>query len=257
MNVASTRWVWLAVALVAAVGCSSTDKEEEELLRELANLDKQTIYDRAETLYAEEEFEDARRYYSFVYDTFPNDPLGHKAALKVADTYAVKRDAVSLTEARLRYRDFANRYPNDPDRDYALLKLGQTFAANRMRPDRDLSTLEESLDAYNQLVSLYPDSRHAEMARTAIVELRQIMAEHEWQVATYYHRNLRWRAVVWRLEYLKQRYPDYARMDEVDALLATASDTVNATDEALAAYQDALAAAKPKGEDVDDVEQNE
>ncbi len=256
MNLTFSRWVALVVALVAAFGCASTD-QEEELLRELADLDKQTIYDRAEQLFEAADHEEARRYYSFVYDTFPNDPLGHKAALKVADTYAVKKDAVSLTEARLRYRDFANRYPNDPDRDYALLKVGQTFAANRMRPDRDLSTLEESLDAYNQLVSLYPDSPHAETARAAIVELRQILAEHELQVASFYHRNKRWRAVVWRLEYLKERYPDFARMDEVDALLATASEIVNATEEAIAAYQDALAAGKPSGETVDGVEQNE
>lgn len=251
-----SRSTWLVALLVVAAGCSSVTKEDE-LLRELANLDKQTIYDRAEALWEDEEYDEARRYYSFVYDTFPNDPLGHKAALRVADSYARKNDVGSLTEARLRYRDFANRYPNDPDRDYALLMLGQTYAANRKRPDRDLSTLAESLDAYRQLVSLYPDSAHADDARAAIVELRQILAEHEWQVARFYSRNKRWRGVKWRLEYLKETYPDYEKMDQVDELLAEAASIVDATDEAIAKYQEAVAKRRAEGENVDGVEESE
>ncbi|MCJ7753512.1 MAG: outer membrane protein assembly factor BamD, partial [Thermoanaerobaculales bacterium] len=138
----------LPLALLA-VGCKST-KKESDLLDSLANLDKETIYEQAEQLYSEKEYQKARDLFSFVYDTFPNDPLGHKAALRVADTYAVKTDVTSLTEARLRYRDFANRYPNDPDRDYALLMVGQTYSARKLRPDRDLSDIQEALAAYQQ-----------------------------------------------------------------------------------------------------------
>ena len=106
------------VLVLGAAGCSSA-KKEESLLDELANLDKGTLFNRAEELYSKGDYKEARELFSFVYDSFPNDPLGHKAALRVADTYAVKNDVTSLTEERLRYRDFVNRYPNDPDRDYA------------------------------------------------------------------------------------------------------------------------------------------
>ena len=200
--------------------------EESELLLELANMDKEAIYDRAEELFLEEEYSDARRYFSFIYDTFPNDPLGHKAALRVADTYAMKNDMTSLTEARLRFRDFANRYPNDPDRDYALLMLGQTYAGNKKRPDRDLSTLQESLDSYNQLIALYPDSSYVDLARERITELREILAEHEFQVATYYARNNRWRGVLGRMKYLDENYPEYSKSEEVQALMAEAQNFV-------------------------------
>jgi outer membrane protein assembly factor BamD len=140
----------------------------------------------------------------------------------------------------LRYRDFANRYPNDPDRDYALLMLGQTYAANRKRPDRDLSTLQESMAAYNQLITLYPDSPHVPEARECIAELREILAEHEFQVATFYSRNRHWRGVMWRLQYLKEKYPDYSRIDEVDELLATASQIISDREEAIAKFREEL-----------------
>ena len=198
-------------------GCSSTRSSDDEVLEELASLDKQTIFDRAEKLYADKEYVEARKYFSFVYDTFPNDPLGHKAALRVADTYAAKSDPTSLTEARLRYRDFANRYPNDPDRDYALLMVGHTYSSKKIRPDRDLSNLHEAFTAYQQLTTLYPNSPHVEEAQSRITELRDTLAEHEWLVAQFYYRNKRWQGALWRLEYLQENYPEYSKIEEVNS----------------------------------------
>jgi outer membrane protein assembly factor BamD len=217
----SIRGVFLIVTVfLSLTGCSSV-KQDEELLAELANLDKQSIYDRGEALFQEEEYREARRYFSFVYDTFPNDPLGHSAALRIADTYAAKRDTISRTEARLRYKDFVNRYPNDPDRDYALLRLGEMHTPTKLHPDRDLTPVHEALAAYQQLVNLYPSSEVFQEATTRMGELRAVLAEHEWKVAQFFARNRRWQGVVWRLEYLKENYPDYPEMEKVDELLAS------------------------------------
>lgn len=207
--------------LLIALGCSSKGAKEEKLLEELSNLDKATIFDRAEALYLDKKYTEARRLFSFVYDSFPNDPLGHKAALRVADTYAAKKDVTSLTEARLRYRDFANRYPNDPDRDYALLMVGHTYSARKLRPDRDLSPIREALGAYQQLVSLYPNSRYLEEARSRMGGLEELLAEHEWLVSTYYFRNKRWTGAKWRLEYILENYPNYSKIDQVNERIST------------------------------------
>ena len=204
---------------VTLSGCASKGTSDDEVLDELASLDKQTIFDRAEALYVDEKYVEARKYFSFVYDTFPNDPLGHKAALRVADTYAAKKDPTSLTEARLRYRDFANRYPNDPDRDYALLMVGNTYSSKKIRPDRDLSNLREAFTAYQQLTTLYPNSRYAEDAQSRIASLRDTLGEHEYLVAQFYYRNKRWQGALWRLEYLKENYPEYSKIDEVNSLV--------------------------------------
>ena len=208
----------LMVSVTILTACSSTSREDN-LLTELADMDKTAIFEKAEELYADGKHTDARKYFSFVYDTFPNDPLGHKAALRVADSYAVKKDSTSLTEARLRYRDFANRYPNDPDRDYALLMVGQTYSARNMKPDRDLSSLHEAMAAYRQLTTLYPNSDYYEEAENRIRALNSVLAEHEMITAEFYARTKRWTAAQWRIEYLKENFPEYERMDEADALL--------------------------------------
>jgi outer membrane protein assembly factor BamD len=202
--------------LLSVLGCSSSAGQDEKLLEELSNLDKTTIYERAEALFEKKKYTEARQLFAFVYDSFPNDPLGHKAALRVADTYSVKTDVTNLTEARLRYRDFANRYPNDPDRDYALLMVGHTFSARKLRPDRDLSPIREALGAYQQLVTLYPNSSYAPKAEDRMIGLQELLAEHEWLVATFYFRNKRWVGAKWRLEYIQENYPQYSKIEQVN-----------------------------------------
>jgi len=206
----------LAVALVVLGGCSSGGKKQDQILDELANLDKETIFDQAEQLYSEKQYQRARELFAFVYDSFPNDPLGHKAALRVADTYSVKNDVTSLTEARLRYRDFANRYPNDPDRDYALLMVGHTYSARKLRPDRDLSDIQQALGAYQQLVNLYPNSRYMSEATDRMNDLNELLAKHEWLVAQFYIRNKRILGALWRLEYIRENFPNYSQIDIVN-----------------------------------------
>ena len=231
--------------LILAFACKSGRSKEEELLDQLANLDKETIYERAEALYSEKEFQKARELFAFVYDSFPNDPLGHKAALRVADTYSVKKDVTNLTEARLRYRDFANRYPNDPDRDYALLMVGHTYSARKLRPDRDLSEINEALAAYEQLVNLYPNSEHVPEAESKIKDLNELLAEHDWIVGQFYLRNKRYEGALWRFEYIRDNFPNYSKIDAVNVKI---SDVETLIEERDAAWKKRLEELKKKTE---------
>ena len=236
----------LVVALVVLGGCSSGGKKQDQILDELANLDKETIFDQAEQLYSKKEYQRARELFAFVYDSFPNDPLGHKAALRVADTYSVKNDVTSLTEARLRYRDFANRYPNDPDRDYALLMVGHTYSARKLRPDRDLSDIQQALGAYQQLVNLYPNSRYMSEAQDRMNDLNELLAKHEWLVAQYYIRNKRYLGALWRLEYIRENFPNYSQIDSVNEKIP---EMETALEERESAWKKQLEELKKESED--------
>ena len=221
--------ILLPVAILA-LGCKSSRNKGDELLDQLANLDKETIFEQAEALYTEKEYQKARELFAFVYDSFPNDPLGHKAALRVADTFSVKNDVTNLTEARLRYRDFANRYPNDPDRDYALLMVGHTYSARKLRPDRDLSDIQEALAAYQQLINLYPNSRYVPDAESRINDLKELLAEHEYVVGNFYFRNKRYVGALWRFENIRENYPDFSKIDTVNAKISETESMIEKRD---------------------------
>ncbi len=233
------RLVVFLLPLVLVSSSCTSGKKQGDLLDELANLEKETIFERAEQLYSEKEYSKARDLFSFVYDSFPNDPMGHKAALRVADTFSVKKDITSLTEARLRYRDFANRYPNDPDRDYALLMVGHTYSGRQLRPDRDLSDIQEALAAYQQLINLYPGSRYVSEAQDRIGDLLELLAQHEWVVARFYRKNKRALGALWRFEYIRDNYPNFSQIEDVNIQI---SELKTAIEEQTAAWKKRLEA---------------
>ena len=129
------RFLLLLFLAVAITGCK-TAKPEQEFFNQVSTMTKEELLAKGDSLTEKKHWEEARKYYSFLSDSFPNDPLGRRAALKVADTFFAQRDLESLTEAQLRFRDFSNRFPSDPARAYALLMLGKCSFQQHRGPQR-------------------------------------------------------------------------------------------------------------------------
>ena len=92
---------------------------------------------------------------------------------------------------------FQQQYPNHPGTDYMLFLKGMvTFtppSANftditRQDPsERDPKGLRESYEAFNELITRYPDSRYANDARQRMTWLVNTIAQNEVHVAQYYY----------------------------------------------------------------------
>ena len=52
----------------------------------LTKMTKEQVFQLGEDQFAKKKYAKARQYYSHVYETYPNDPLGRRALLRVADT---------------------------------------------------------------------------------------------------------------------------------------------------------------------------
>jgi outer membrane protein assembly factor BamD len=201
------RRVALVMLVLAVAACSSRVKDSA-FLDTVAQMSKEEILAKGDAYLADGDRTEARRYYSFLSDSFPNDPIGRQAALKNADSYFQAKDIESLTEAQLRYKDFSNRFPNDPNRAYALLQLGKTYAKQRKGPLRDLTPAHEAVAAFQQVLDLFPDSQYAEEARTLLRACQEDLARHELEVAKYYFNSKAWQGARLRLSYLIENYPD-------------------------------------------------
>jgi len=210
----------LAAALALALAACASNEKDQLFLDEMGQLTKEEILAKGDALAADKEREEARRYYSFLADSFPNDPVGRRAALKIADSFFAQKDIESLTEAQLRYKDFANRFPNDPNRAYALLQLGKTYAKQRKGPLRDLAPAREAVSALTQLLELFPAAESAAEARELLASCREDLALHELEIAKYYITSKGWQGAYQRLTYLLANYPEAAAATEGRALLA-------------------------------------
>jgi outer membrane protein assembly factor BamD len=176
---------------------------------ELLKLSKDELFQRAEASFAKERWKSARTYYSHIYETYPNDPLGRRSLLRVADTFYEQGDPVNLVEAQYKYRDFINRYPTSEQSDYAMLRIAMTAFRQMEKPDRDQQKTREALDKFNDMIRTHPNSPLKAEAEARRQEVLDRLARHEHIVARFYVKRGSWNSAVQRLNYLIDTYPNY------------------------------------------------
>jgi len=219
----------LAIAAVVVLGACAHKGNEQAFLDEAGTKSKEQLMATGDALAAKKKWEQARKYYTFLSDTFPNDPLGRRAALKVADTFFAVGDTESLTEAQLRYKDFSNRFPSDPSRAYALLKLADCSMKQAKGPLRDLTPLHEANDSLKQLLQLFPNSPYAKDAKALQARCVEDLAQHELLIAKYYMNVERWIGAKQRLDYLLETYPDSAAATSAKPIMQKVEAHLNAS----------------------------
>ena len=208
---------------------------------ELAKLSKEDLVAKADGAFGERRWRDARRYYSHLYDVYPNDPAGRNALLRIADTYFEQGGDINLVEAQYKYRDFINRYPGSENVDYATLQIAMVSFRQMERPDRDQTKTRETIQKLEEMISLYPNSKHRELAETRLVEARNVLAAHEHLVARFYMRRGAYKAALARLNGLVDGYPDYQQRDRVFFDLGTSLTKLGRTGEARLYFERVIA----------------
>lgn len=213
------RATMLALSMLFLLACASAKKQEDRFLAEVSQMSKEEILAKGDALSAKKRYVEARKYFAFLADSFPNDPLGRRAALKIADTFFASKDPEAQAEAQVRYKDFATRFPNDPHRAYALLMLGRTYLLQAKGPQRDLTPVRQAAESFQQVIALFPESSEAQEAKVLLARCREDLATHELSVARYYMQVGAKEGARNRLNYLLRNYPETAAAKKGEVLL--------------------------------------
>ncbi|HVE73404.1 MAG TPA: outer membrane protein assembly factor BamD [Thermoanaerobaculia bacterium] len=182
---------------------------------ELLKLNKEQIWERGEEYFQRERWQRARNYYTHLYETYPNEPLGRRSLLRVADTYYEQGDPVNLVEAQYKYRDFINRYPTSEQADYATLRIAMCSFKQMERPDRDQQKTREALEKFNDVIRAFPNSPLKPEAEARRQEVLDRLARHEHIIARFYMKRGSWISASHRLNYLIEQYPNFPARDAV------------------------------------------
>lgn len=228
----------LAVALLSA--CAGT-KKPDRITRDLLSLPKEQIFEKGKTLLAKKKVDDARKYLNFVFESYPNDPLGQKALLMVADSYFRDKSRTGFLEARYRYRDFVTRYPSAPDRDFALYRYALCYDREHETPDRDPTNTKEAIKQFENLLREAPGSAYADESRKRVAALNDVLAEHEFGVGLFYLHKGDPGAALGRFRYAGEQYPHYSARDKLLFYTAEALEKLGRRDEADKLYADLTA----------------
>ena len=203
----------LLVALVVAA-CNRGPRQMRPVVEpEFLNLSKEQIFQKGEELYENRKWARARTHFAHVYENYPNDPLGRRSLLRVADTYFNQGDPVSLVEAQYKYRDFLNRFPGSESADYAMLQIAMVSYKQMEKPDRDQQKTREAVEKFGDMIRAYPRSPLKADAEAKLSEALDRLAKHEHVVARFYMKRGSDTAAVQRLNFLIDTYPNYTERD--------------------------------------------
>lgn len=187
-------------------------------------------------LMAEEKYLRARPYLEHAFEVEPNSVNGREGLLLAADTYFLEGGRTNYIQAESKYRDFLNRFPTSDRAAYAQFQIAASLAQRMERPDRDQQTTRQALDAYQELLRLYPTTEYAARAREQARLVRDNLAEHEFMVGDFYLRYGIPRAAVGRFEYLLETYPEYSAKDKALYYLGRAYAKNKKPEESAAAF---------------------
>jgi len=196
--------------LVIAAACNRTPRVYRPVVDpELLQLSKEQLFQKGEDQYNRRKWQRARTYFSHLYETFPNDPLGRRSLLRIADTYYEQGDPINLVEAQYKYRDFINRYPTSEFADYAMLRIAMCSFKQMERPDRDQAKTREAVEKFDDMLRAHPKSALREEAEARRNDAINRLARHEHLVARYYMKRGSHQSAVQRLNHLIDTYTNY------------------------------------------------
>jgi outer membrane protein assembly factor BamD len=230
-----------ALLLVSLAACHRGPRQPRPVVApEFAGLSHEQIFQKGEELFERKKYPRARSYYSNVYENNPNDPLGRRSLLRVADTYYMQGDPVNLVEAQYKYRDFINRYPGSDRADYAMLQIAMVSYKQMEKPDRDQQKTKEAVDKFLEMIAAYPKSPLRAEADKHLQEAYDRLARHEHLIARFYIKRRSWDAATIRLNFLIDHYPQYNERAGVFYDLGTALDNLGRKGEARLYYERVL-----------------
>jgi outer membrane protein assembly factor BamD len=218
--------LFLVAAILSNAGCAWFGKGDDETQGWTA----QQFYGAAKTALTKGNWEEAIKYYEGLEARYPYGPLSQQGQMEIAYAYYKYGEPENAVAAADR---FIQLHPVHPNVDYAYYLKGlasfetkrniiDRFGGEPDLSDRDPRGVQDAYEAFNELVTRFPDSRYRDDSIQRMVYLLNSMARHDLQVAEYYYGRGAYVAVVNRCKHVVENYQRAPAVEDALALMARA-----------------------------------
>jgi len=226
----------LVLSATLLSGCSwFKDKKED---KEDPYATAADIYSQASRALKTGNYEEAIKQFETLEARYPFGPYAEQSKLEAAYAYYKYGEQESAIATLDRYLQL---HPRGENVDYALylkglanLKRGASltdeYVKERDLSRRDQGALQEAFNAFSELVRRFPSSKYVEDSQRRLLELRNLMAEHELYVAQYYMKRGAWLSAANRAQGLIERYQGAPSMPEALKIMVEAYTKLGLTD---------------------------
>jgi len=217
---------FLFLMLAFNLGCTSLFGKEEDKTRDWS---ASQFYNKASEALSQGDYETAIKYYEMLEARYPFGKYAMQAQLDVAYAYYKDGESDSAIAAADR---FIRTHPSNPHVDYAYYLKGLSNfnrsidIMTRFLPtdlsQRDSGAALESFNDFAELIRRFPDSQYAPDARQRLLYLRNLIAQQEVHVASYYMKRGAYVAAVNRSKEVVEKYPRTPAVEEALEIMVEA-----------------------------------
>ncbi len=187
-------------AIIFTAGCATTRKKGD--IPYVAR-DVDTLYSTAKDRLDRSQYELAAVLFDEVERQHPYSVWARRAQLMSAFSYYMGRDYTKSIDSAQR---FLSIHPGNKDAPYAYYLISLDYYEQISDVTRDQKITQSALDAMNDIVRRYPDSRYAADARLKIDLVRDHLAGKEMEIGRFYERRGQWLAAVSRFRKVVDDY---------------------------------------------------
>lgn len=195
----------------------TVDRPAEQIFKEATEADKNGEFTKAITLFSEVERQ------------HPYSDLATQAQIRQAE---VAYDNLKYDDAILSLDRFIELHPGHPNVDYAYYLKALCFYEQMTDVRRDQAMTEEALNAFDSLISRFPDSKYT---REAILK-RDLAIDHlagkEMDVGRYYQKKEQYNAAITRFTNVVKQYQTTTHVPEAMHRLVETYTILGLKDEA-------------------------
>ena len=214
MKFKNFTFILLALAAALQLAACSGKKIDES--------NPQELYKDAEEDITDKRYAMALDKLKALKNKFPYSHLATQSKLRIADVYF---DEESYIEAAASYESFRDMHPKHEKADYVIFRIGESYFQQLPGGvDRDLGPATKAIDAFRELLGLYPKSEYIETAKKHLSEATEKQAGKEKYIADFYYIREMYDSAAGRYEKMAARFPDtdsaqYAYWRWADSLL--------------------------------------
>jgi outer membrane protein assembly factor BamD len=202
--------IFLMSTCVLASGCSSISLPSMPSMpwsssAAKADASAEALFDDGMRSFNEKKYVRAIDSFTRIKTDYPFSPLVNQAELKAADAHYLNEqypEAVNL------FKEYQSMHPTSEEMPFVTLRLGQAYFDQFTGVDRDQKNTEIAKGYFEAVITNYPKSPQAAIAKEKLAQAVEYLAEHEFAAAQFYFQEQKYPAARDRFEEIVRKYRD-------------------------------------------------
>jgi outer membrane protein assembly factor BamD len=202
-----TMFILVALLLTACLaGCSSVSMPSLPWSASTVKPDPtaEALYDEGTRYFAEKRYARAIDVWTKIKTDYPFSPQLTDVELKIADAYYLNQQ---YPEAINAFKEFQSLHPTNENIAFVVYRLGQAYLDQFTSIERDQKNTEIAKTYFENVITNYPKSPYAIDAKEKLAKCVGYLAEHDFNVASFYLKQEKYPAARDRFEAIVRKYP--------------------------------------------------